>query len=158
MDKHRHGGIRRKIKVLFRRIRSSFSKAMHRKSCDRQMLIYDLLLFSVGFLLSRCHLLFGVRPIGLAFICAIPTGVWSALFGSVIGYLSLGANGLIFAAVTAVAIFLRVAIGFSDKPSLFKEALSITSEFNISSVPRFSKLVYNQSFAPRAVRSYETEG
>ena len=125
MDKHRHGGIRRKIKVLFRRIRSSFSKAMHRKSCDRQMLIYDLLLFSVGFLLSRCHLLFGVRPIGLAFICAIPTGVWSALFGSVIGYLSLGANGLIFAAVTAVAIFLRVAIGFSDKPSLFKEALSI---------------------------------
>ncbi len=107
------------------KINDIFKEKIGKKSYDKQALICDLLLFSLGFLLSRCHLLFGVRPIGLSFICAMPVGVWPTLMGSIIGSLSLGTNGIIFAVTTAVAIFLRVAIGYSDKAGLFKDALPI---------------------------------
>jgi hypothetical protein len=49
-----------------------------------ETLTRDILLFTVGFLLTRCHLLFGAHPLGLAFLAALPVGVWSALVGAAI--------------------------------------------------------------------------
>ena len=125
---------------LFRRIKVGFKQKFRQKSCDRQTLIYDLILFTTGFALSRCHLLFGVRPIGLSLICAMTTGVWPTLAGSVIGSLSLGLKGIIFAAITAVAAFLRVAIGYSDKRGLFGEALLL--RMSISTLSGFAAAVF----------------
>lgn len=125
MDKLCEDKTKKKKESVFSRIKTEFGRTMRERSTDKQTLIYDLLLFSVGFLLSRCHLLFGVRPLGLSFLCALPIGIWPALSGSVIGALSLGIDGIIFAVVTAAAVFLRVAIGYSDKSGLFGEALPI---------------------------------
>ena len=102
-------------------------------SCEGRSLIFDLSMFSLGFLLSRCHLLFGIRPVGLSFVCTTGLGVWPTLFGTVIGYLSLGTSGIIFAVATAVAIFLRVAFGYSDKAGIFSEPLPIRISISILS-------------------------
>lgn len=133
MDKLCEDRTKKKKEGVFTRIKAGFSNTIQEKSSDSKALICDLLLFSVGFLLSRCHLLFGVRPLGLSFICAMPIGVWPALSGSVIGSLSLGINGVIFAVVTAVAVFLRVAMGYSDKGGAFKEALPIRMSISVLS-------------------------
>ena len=74
----------------------------------------DLLLFTAGFLFTRCHLIFGAHPIGLAFLAALPFGVWSALLGAVVGGFSMGLSGIIFAASAAITVFLRAAVS-ADK-------------------------------------------
>lgn len=133
MDKQSEKGIKFKRGLSFSAIKAGLKEQVRKKSCERWELTRDLGLFSLGFLLSRCHLLFGVRPIGMAFICTMPRGVWPTLFGAIIGYLSLGYTGIIFAVGTAVAILLRVAIGYSDKSGLFGEALSIRISISILS-------------------------
>ena len=127
------------------RIKSAVGKIAGEKSRDNQSLAYDLSLFALGFVLSRCHLFFGVRPISLSFLCAMPTSVWSTLIGSVIGELSLGTEGIIFAVATTVAIFLRVALGYSEKEGLFKEALSI--RMSVATISGFIAAVYEVLFS-----------
>ena len=140
MDKlYEDNAVKSKKNILLR-IKYGFGEAMRKKAYDKQGLVYDLILFSIGFLLSRCHLLFGVRPIALSFLCAMTAGIWPALTGSVIGALSLGINGIIFAVVSAVAIFLRVAIGYSDKAGLFREALPI--RMSIATISGFVAAVF----------------
>ena len=115
------------------RIKDSFLNSMKLKANDKRTLTCELILFSIGFLLSRCHLLFGVRPLGLAFVCATPIGVWPTLTGSVIGALSLGKDGIIFATITAIAAFLRAAVSSSDKIGLFKEGLLLKMSVSVLS-------------------------
>ncbi len=97
---------------------------------ERESLPFDLLLFSIGFLLSRCHLIFGSHPLGLAFLCTLPFRPWPTLFGAVIGAFSMGVQGIIFAVVSVVAVFLRVAISSGSKNcesagTLFLESLPL---------------------------------
>ena len=99
-------------------------------SGERENLLFDLIMFSLGFLLSRCHLIFGAHPMGLAFLCALPISLWSTLLGAVIGSFTMGISGIIFAVVSAIAVFLRVAISSSGKEcegvdSLFRESLPL---------------------------------
>ena len=136
MDKHSAKGRKIDIRAFFLKIKRRLTD----RSCDSRSLIFDLTLFSVGFLLSRCHLLFGIRPVGLSFVCTTQAGVWPTLFGAVIGYLSLGSSGIIFAVATAVAIFLRVAFGYSDMSGLFCEAPLI--RMSISVISSFAVAVF----------------
>jgi len=73
-------------------------------------IVFDLCVFIVGFLFARCHIVFGVRPLGLAFVAFLPRGVWSALLGVVCGSLSLGRTGVIYAIISLIVTFLRVII------------------------------------------------
>ena len=105
-----------------------FTKEKNSRAEDSGALGKDLLLFAIGFLFSRAHLLFGAHPIGLAFLSVLPVGVWSALIGCVIGALTMGLDGIIFAAASVIVVFLRAAISCADKSGegvegLFKEAL-----------------------------------
>ena len=87
-------------------------------------LIYELASLTVALLFTRCHFIFGAYPIGLAFVAALPTRVLSALLGSVIGALTLGADGIIYAVVSLLTVFLRVITSGADKkgkPNLFHE-------------------------------------
>jgi hypothetical protein len=116
--------IREKKKGLFQKIKDAFLREAESKRGDKFALIRDLAVFSVGFILSRCHLLFGARPVGLAFVSMLPLGVWSALGGVVVGSLSLGEDGIMFAAASCVAVFLRAVC--SDRvngEALFGERL-----------------------------------
>ncbi|MBP3402049.1 MAG: SpoIIE family protein phosphatase [Clostridia bacterium] len=113
---------------IFSHIREAIARAKDEKSNDRYALACDLILFTVGFLLSRCHLLFAARPLGIAFVAALPLGVWPALFGAVLGALTLGIDGMVLAGATAIVVFLRAALsvgGSQANPTsnLFSESL-----------------------------------
>ena len=108
MDKLLGKGKIRKKKGFF--ARGGANDPIKLKNFDKQELFYDILLFTVGFLLSRCHLFFGAHPLAIAFVAALPFGVWSALLGAAIGAISMGMDDVIFAAVTAIVAFLRAAV------------------------------------------------
>lgn len=112
---------------------------------DGRQLIFDLLLFCVGFLLSRCHLIMGARPLGLAFVSVLPMGVWPALGGVIIGSLSLGLEGIIFASSAVAITLLRAAVSAPDrrtgeKGELFSESLIL--RLSISVLGGFAVSVY----------------
>ncbi len=121
--------IAKKKKVgVFSQLRELFVNSREAAQGNKGALAMDLIIFSVGFLFSRAHLLFGAHPIGLAFVALLPTGIWSALIGCVIGALSMGLNGIIFAASAVITVFLRAAISCTDRSAdgrvtLFNETL-----------------------------------
>ncbi len=89
--------------------------------------LHDLLFFTLGFLFSKCHLLFGAYPIGISLVALLPHSTLPALAGSLLGALTLGKGGVIYAAIY-LSVFLLRLIMSSDKKSgapFFGEALLI---------------------------------
>ena len=88
---------------------------------------------AIGFLMGGCHLLFGSYPLGLALVAALPASVWLATLGVILGSLTLGRSGVIYALICVLGVFLRVIISGNDKtrddgtdePKLFGENLSL---------------------------------
>lgn len=113
---------------VFEKILTSIKGA---RAESRDGLIYDLAALTVALLFSRCHLVFGAHPIGLAFVAALPTHVWAALIGAVIGSLTLGGEGIIYGVICVITVFLRVITSGADKKSgtsvLFGEGLLLRS-------------------------------
>jgi len=69
----------------------------------------------IGFLLGGCHTVFGAYPLGVALVCALPSCVWPATLGTVLGSLTLGKGGMIYAMICVLGVFLRIIIsGGSD--------------------------------------------
>lgn len=81
---------------------------------------------TVGLLFARHHLIFGAYPLGIAMISAIPSLVWPALIGVVVGSLTLGTDGLVLAVCAAVTILVRLFTcrGSADD-RLFGESLML---------------------------------
>ena len=117
-------------KKLFSQIRSSVDSIKAELNSGKKSLSYDLMIFSVGFILSRCQIIMGARPLGLAFVALMGGGIWPALTGVIIGSISLGIDGIIFAVGALVVALIRAAVSSGDKdengrPKLFSEALLI---------------------------------
>ena len=93
---------------LFSKLKYAVSIKAKEKSNDT--LKTDLLVFAVGFILSRCHILFGAHPLGIAYTAAISRGAWSALMGVVIGSVTMGGDGIIFAASALITLLLRAVM------------------------------------------------
>lgn len=91
----------------------------------------------IGFLLAGCHLAFGAYPLGVAFVSAIPSSVWPALAGAVLGSLMLGRAGMIYAMICVLAVFLRIIISGSDDKkggsALFSEPISLRASASLIS-------------------------
>lgn len=102
-------------KLIIQKVSDFFYSIKNFDKMDKRELCHDLIMFSIGFLLSRCHVIFGAHPLGLAFVCCLPVSVWPSLIGVVIGAISLGADGIIFAAISAIAVFLRAAITATER-------------------------------------------
>lgn len=94
----------------------------------------NLATLTLGFLFGGCHLVFGSYPLGLALISALPVSVWLAMLGVVLGSLTLGRSGIIYAMICVLGVFLRVIISGNDKVKpkdagkeggLFRESLSL---------------------------------
>ena len=83
----------------------------------------------MGFLFAGCHLAFGAYPLGVAIVSALPSSVWPALVGAVLGSLMLGRSGMIYAMICVLSVFLRIIIsGTDDKKGsgvLFSEPLPL---------------------------------
>ena len=88
-------------------------------------LAVDLFVLTIALLLSRCHVIFGSHPLGLALIAVLPNRVWAATAGAVIGGLTMGVDGLIYAVASAIILFLRVIISGGNRggEELFSENL-----------------------------------
>ena len=87
--------------------------------------VLDICVFAVALLFARCHVIFGSHPLGPALIAVLPSRVWAAAIGAVVGGLTLGIDGLIYAVVSAIILFLRVIIsgGGQSGEELFSESL-----------------------------------
>ena len=92
-------------------------------------LTVNLATVAMGFLFACSHTVFGAYPLGIALVSVLPRGVWLALLGAVLGSLSLGKAGVIYALICLLAVFLRVIISGTDgKDSdvkLFSESVSL---------------------------------
>ena len=120
---------------ILSRIKSSITSAGENIKGDGRALALDLAVFTVGFILSRCQLLLGARPLGIAFVAMLPTAVWPALTGATIGALSLGRDGIIFAVAVVITAMLRLAVSASDKNGavLFNETLLLRISLSVLS-------------------------
>ena len=112
-----------KKESFFSKIGAIFNSEKQKRREDGRALAYDLILFSLGFIFSRCHLLFGARPLGIALVAALSFGVWPTLFGVAIGALMLGIDGIAFAGAAAIVVFLRAAISAGGKGESINDVL-----------------------------------
>ena len=116
-EKKERGGFFKNLGSVFTEV-----KALAKKE---RAIAFDLILFAVGLLFSRCHLIFGAYPLAPAFIAALPVGVVSALIGAVVGSLTLGKRGVIFAIIAVITAFIRVIISGGERE---REGVSVFSE------------------------------
>ena len=75
-------------------------------------LLCDALVFGIALLFSKTHLAFGMYPFALAYLAAKRIRVVPAALGAILGALSLGAVGGIFAAAYLLCLALRVAFSY----------------------------------------------
>jgi len=91
---------------------------------DRNGMLLRLLLFTAGLLFARCHIIFGAHPLGVAAVALMPFDVWLTAAGCVIGSLTLGAEGVVYALSVALTVFIRVIIsGGREGKGLFTEGI-----------------------------------
>ncbi len=125
-----------KRRICKDRIREEATK---RKN-DPKMLFKDLFFFFTGFLFARTHLYFGAYPLGIAWLCALPYGVYTSLAGCVIGAFSMGKRGIVYAMIYAIAVLMRLFLSVSDaknagkpKEQRFLESPMLRSSFAVIS-------------------------
>lgn len=109
---------------LGRGIAGALSAEIERRKKDPKRIIVDLLVFSLTFLFSRFHLAFGTYPLATAFVAAAPVSVWLSLLGAVVGALSLGEGGVIYAMISLIVAFLRVVISGGKKEGAERTAFA----------------------------------
>ncbi len=111
---------------FFDGVRALIKSGVEKRQNDRGALLFDSVVLAVAFLFSRCHIIFGAYPLGIAFVAVLPSGVWLALVGAAVGSLTLGKAGVIHAIICVIVVFLRVIISGSRKGgevSVFSEPL-----------------------------------
>lgn len=89
---------------------SGFFGGLNRSRGSTQELAIRITVFFLSFLFAGCHIAFGARPVAIAFLAVLPSHVWVALGGAVIGSLTLGEAGIVYALICAVVVFLRVVV------------------------------------------------
>lgn len=116
---------KRSTEGFFGNIGAAFRGEIEKRRGDATALAFDILVFLVAFLFSRCHIVLGAYPLGLSFVAVLSRGVWLALIGSVIGSLTMGGTGIIRAITAIITVFLRVVISGGEKRggTLFSEPL-----------------------------------
>ncbi len=124
-----------KKRGIFAGVESSVKESINRENGGLGTfgLWINLATLAIGFLFGGCHLVFGAYPLGLALVSALPVSVWIATLGVVLGSLTLGRSGIIYALICVLGVFLRVIISGNDKPKdkdndehmLFREGLTL---------------------------------
>ena len=79
-----------------------------------EKLIRALLVCLLGFLFSRLHIVFSAKPMAIALVALLPSEVYFALLGGIVGGFSVG-GGFISAISLLITLFVRVIIGTADK-------------------------------------------
>lgn len=117
-------------------------EGIERRRQDPSAVLFDGMILLVAFLFSRCHIVFGAYPLGIATVAFLPRGVWVALIGAVVGSLSLGGTGVIHAIIAVIVVFLRTVIsgGEKGKGGAFSEPLVL--KVSAAAIGAFVSAVY----------------
>lgn len=108
---------------FFSRVLGGVRSARQSRSGERGALFLDVAFFLLGYLFSRRHIIFGVRPLGIVVAALLPTGVWQTLAGAAVGSLSLGIEGI--GAVLAYGAVLVLRLILSADSTLFAESFGL---------------------------------
>lgn len=100
---------------IFDGVNLMIKEGIERRRKDPAAVLFDGMILLVAFLFSRCHIIFGAYPLGIATVAFLPKGVWVALIGAVVGSLSLGGTGVIHAIIAVIVVFLRSVISGGDR-------------------------------------------
>ncbi len=103
-----------------------FSAAVEKRRADPRSIIYDAAVFIIALVFARRHLVFGAHPLAIALLGVLPTHVWTALGGAVVGSLSLGGAGFVYAIISVIVVFLRIVTSGTEGKegdALFSESL-----------------------------------
>ena len=91
-----------------------------KRRADRLSLLIDLLVFTLSFFFSKCHIAFGVYPLGITIVGVLNSRVLIATLGAVIGALSVGEIGLIYAMMIPLVVIIRLILSMG-KGEMFNE-------------------------------------
>lgn len=118
-EKEREGGT-----GLIGKVREMVMCSVKKRREDKLWAAVDLLTFIIGLVFARKHVIFGAHPLSIAFVSALPTRVFLAAIGSVVGALTLGKAGIVYAMITLIAVFLRMIVSEGEGDgTLFRENL-----------------------------------
>ena len=122
MDRQNENGL-----GFFDGVKEAFKREARRRRSDNALLFRDALIFFLSFIFARCHVVFGAYPLSLALLSVLNGGVWVCSLGAVLGSLSLGKSGLIYAVISLVTLFLRIIVsgGAKEERRLFSESLPL---------------------------------
>ena len=95
---------------IFGGIRDFTLRESERRRGERGALFYDIAVIATAFFFARRHFVFGAYPLASAFVAVLPSRVWCALLGSLVGALTLGRGGVIFAVNSLIIVFLRIIL------------------------------------------------
>ncbi len=119
-----------------------FSASIEKRRSDPRSIIYDAAVFLIGLVFARRHLIFGAHPLAIALLAVLPTHVWPALGGAVIGSLSLGGAGFVYAIISVIVVFLRIVTSGTEKESSVLFSESIVLRMAASLIGGFTASVY----------------
>lgn len=126
------------------RVSEVFRLAAERRKRSPKILILDIGAALCAFLFVRAPLFFGAHPFAAAYLAALPSRVWFSLLGTLLGALSLGEGGIIYAMTSMIIVFLRVIVSGAGKRSeearVFGE--SILLRMSVSVISGFIAAVY----------------
>lgn len=108
---------------FFASIRDTLSNQISIRKESPSVLIADVGALLIGFLFARCHVVFGARPLAIGFLALLPTRVFTTLLGCVVGALSLGGGGSIYAIIYTLLVALRIIISSNTESDIFGESL-----------------------------------
>ena len=91
----------------------ALSAGLTRIKSSPALLLSHASLVILGILFARCHVIFGARPLAIGLLTLLPSGVFSAMIGAIIGALSLGGSGTAYAIIYTLTVALRIIISGS---------------------------------------------
>ena len=100
----------------FGKIKESVRGSVSLRRGVKEAPVLDITAFVVALLFARCHVVFGSHPLATAWLAILPSRVWIALAGAIVGSLTLGKQGIIYIVISLIVVFLRVIVSATDKP------------------------------------------
>lgn len=125
-------------------VSEALRRAAQKRKNAPKILILDIGAALAAFLFVRAPLFFGAHPFAAAFLAALPSRVWVALFGTLAGAMTLGESGIIYAMTSMIIVFLRVIVSGAGRRGaevrIFGE--SILLRMSVSVIGGFIAAVY----------------
>ena len=101
----------KKIKTksaFFDGIKASLYREMEKRRNAKALILVDVAAFLIALFFAKRHIVLGAYPLGIAWLSVLPSRVFVALFGAVVGSLSLGGEGVILAVSCAAVVIFRL--------------------------------------------------